>query len=83
MVGVFSKANIPFLVAGVIAALTLLTSGVFAVAPYVAFLTPITALGITLPVILALFVLSAVAIALSYKIISQNKKFDVKGRRTQ
>ncbi|WP_353277790.1 hypothetical protein [Wolbachia endosymbiont (group A) of Agelastica alni] len=78
MQNIFSKANAPFLVAGALASLALLTSGIFAVAPYVAFLAPIAALGIALPVILTLFVLSAVVIALSYKIISQNKRFDVK-----
>ncbi|WP_174515609.1 hypothetical protein [Wolbachia endosymbiont of Cardiocondyla obscurior] len=78
MKNIFIKANAPFLIGSALASLILLTSGVFTVAPYVAFLAPIAALGIALPVILTLFVLSAVVIALSYKIISQNKKFDVK-----
>ncbi|RDD35465.1 ATP-dependent zinc metalloprotease FtsH [Wolbachia endosymbiont of Cylisticus convexus] len=70
----FSRTNIPFLIAGAIASLTLLTSGVFAVAPYVAFLSSIAALNVALPVIFILFALSAVVIAFSYKMIKQNKK---------
>ncbi len=68
-----------FFVAGALASLTLLTSGVFTIAPYVAFLASITALNVALPIALTLFVLSAVVIAFSYKIICQNKKLDVKG----
>ncbi|WP_265025065.1 hypothetical protein [Wolbachia endosymbiont (group B) of Pammene fasciana] len=46
-----SRANIPFFIAGAIASLTLITSGVFAVAPYVAFLSSVAALNIAPPVI--------------------------------
>lgn len=73
-----SKTNTPFFIAGALATLTLLASGVFAIAPYIAFLSPIAALGVPLPVILTLFVLSAVVIAISCKVISQNKKLDAK-----
>lgn len=69
-----SRANIPFFIAGAIASLTLLTSGVFAVAPYVAFLSSVAALNIAPPVIFILFALSVIVIALSYKMIKQNKK---------
>jgi len=69
-----SRANIPFLIAGAIASLTLLTSGVFAVAPYVAFLSSVAALNIAPPVIFILFALSAVVIVFSYKMIKRNKK---------
>lgn len=69
-----SRANIPFLIAGAIASLTLLTSGVFAVAPYVAFLSSVAALNVALPVIFISFALSMVVIAFSYKMIKQNKK---------
>lgn len=70
----FSRANIPFFIAGAIASLTLLTSGVFAVAPYVAFLSSVAALNIAPPVIFILFALSAVVIVFSYKMIKQSKK---------
>ncbi|WP_264682187.1 MULTISPECIES: AAA family ATPase [unclassified Wolbachia] len=70
----FSRTNIPFLIAGAIASLTLITSGVFAVAPYVAFLSSVAALNIAPPVIFILFALSAVVIVFSYKMIKQNKK---------
>ncbi|MGL9726382.1 MAG: hypothetical protein ACR5KV_07670 [Wolbachia sp.] len=39
-----SRIDVPFLIAGAVAFLTLLTSGVFAVAPYVAFLSSVAAL---------------------------------------
>lgn len=68
--------TLPF-IAGTLATLTLLASGVFAIAPYVEFLSPIAA-GISLPVILILFALSTAVIALLCKIISLNKKLDVK-----
>ncbi|WP_265041552.1 hypothetical protein [Wolbachia endosymbiont (group B) of Melanostoma mellinum] len=70
----FSRTNIPFLIAGAIASLTLITSGVFAVAPYVAFLSLVAALNIAPPVIFILFALSAVVIVFSYKMIKQSKK---------
>lgn len=69
-----NRANITFFIAGAIASLTLITSGVFAVAPYVAFLSSVAALNIAPPVIFILFALSAVVIVFSYKIIKQNKK---------
>ena len=69
----FSRTHIPFLIAGAIASLTLLTSGVFAVAPYVEFLSSVAALNLTFPVIFTLFAISAVVIAFSYKMIKQNK----------
>ncbi len=78
MKSVFNRTNTPSFIAGTLATLTLLASGVFAIAPYVAFLSSIAAIGISLPVILILFALSTAVIALSYKIISQNKKLDVK-----
>lgn len=70
----FSRTNIPFLTAGAIASLTLLTSGVFAVAPYIPFLSSVAALNIAPPVIFILFALSAVVIVFSYKMIKQSKK---------
>lgn len=69
-----NRANITFFIAGAIASLTLLTSGVFAVAPYVAFLSSVAALSIAPPVIFILFALSAVVIVFSYKMIKQSKK---------
>lgn len=69
-----NRANIPFFIAGAIASLTLITSGVFAVAPYVAFLSSVAALNIAPPVIFILFALSAVVIVFSYKMIKQSKK---------
>ncbi|MGL9718674.1 MAG: hypothetical protein ACR5K9_08590 [Wolbachia sp.] len=72
------RTNTPFFIAGAIASLTLLTSGVFALAPYVAFLSSVAALEVALPVVLTVSILSAIVIALSCKIISQNEKFDVK-----
>lgn len=69
-----NRANITFFIAGAIASLTLITSGVFAVAPYVAFLSSVAALSIAPPVIFILFALSAVVIVFSYKMIKQNKK---------
>ena len=59
--------------AGTLATFTLLASGVFAAAPYIGFLAPVAALSIGLPFIIGCAVLSAVAIALSYKAISKNK----------
>ncbi len=69
-----SRVNIPFFIAGAIASLTLITSGVFAVTPYVAFLSSVAALNIAPPVIFILFALSAVVIVFSYKMIEQSKK---------
>lgn len=72
MLDILSKPNLPFFFTGTLATVTLLASGIFAIAPYTTFLAPVAALSIGLPA--ALFVLSAVAIALSYKVINQNKK---------
>lgn len=68
----------PYLIAGALATLVLLASGTLAVAPYIAFLSPIAAFNVALPVALSLFVLSAVVIAISCRMISQNKKLDEK-----
>ncbi|MFP3023375.1 MAG: ATP-binding protein [Wolbachia sp.] len=67
--------TLPF-IAGTLATLTLLASGVFAIAPYIAFLSPIAALGISLPITLIIFMFSIAVIAFTYKIISKNKKSD-------
>ncbi|WP_250295688.1 AAA family ATPase [Wolbachia endosymbiont of Oedothorax gibbosus] len=78
MGNLYNKTNAPYLIAGTLATLVLLASGTLAVAPYVAFLSPIAAFNVALPVILTLFVLSAVVIAISCRMISQNKKLDEK-----
>lgn len=67
--------TLPF-IAGTLATLTLLASGVFAIAPYIAFLSPIAALGISLPITLIIFMFSIAVIAFTYKIISKNEKSD-------
>ncbi|WP_341811133.1 AAA family ATPase [Wolbachia endosymbiont (group A) of Oxytorus armatus] len=56
--------------------MALLASGTLAVAPYVAFLSPIAAFNVALPVALSLSILSILVLALSCKMISQNKKLD-------
>ncbi|BEP31393.1 MAG: hypothetical protein WBIAU1_08710 [Wolbachia endosymbiont of Drosophila biauraria] len=68
-----NKNNVPYYIAGTLAALTLLASGVFAAAPYIGFLAPVAALSVGLPFIIGGAVFSAVAIALSYQAISENK----------
>ncbi|GFR20849.1 uncharacterized protein TNCT_198381 [Trichonephila clavata] len=68
-----NKNNVPYYVAGTLAALTLLASGVFAAAPYIGFLAPVAALSVGLPFIIGGAVFSVVTIALSYKAISENK----------
>jgi TolA-binding protein len=73
MKNIFNKTNAPYFVAGALATLTLLASGVFAVAPYVGFLAPVAALSVDLPFIVGGAVFSAVAIALSAVVISKNK----------
>ncbi|WP_065094857.1 MULTISPECIES: AAA family ATPase [unclassified Wolbachia] len=72
----YNKANAPYLIAGALATLVLLASGTLAVAPYVAFLSPIAAFNVALPVALSLSILSILVLALSCKMISQNKKLD-------
>ncbi|MBV2146361.1 MAG: hypothetical protein KTM48_06860 [Wolbachia endosymbiont of Pissodes strobi] len=73
-----SKNNLPYYIAGTLAALTLLASGVFAAAPYIGFLAPVAALSVGLPFIIGGAVFSAVAMALSYKAISKNKTISEK-----
>lgn len=73
-----SKNNAPYLVAGALATLTLLASGVFAAAPYIGFLAPVAALSVGLPFIIGCAVFSVVTIALSYKAISKNKTISEK-----
>ncbi|WCR58120.1 hypothetical protein [Wolbachia endosymbiont of Ctenocephalides felis wCfeJ] len=71
MKNIFSKSNAPYL--GVtIAVVGLLASGVFALAPYVAILAPVAALGVGLPFIISGAVLSVVAGVLSAVAISKN-----------
>lgn len=72
------KNNLPYYIAGTLAALTLLASGVFAAAPYIGFLAPVAALSVGLPFIIGCAVFSAVAMALSYKAISKNKTISEK-----
>lgn len=67
-----NKNNVPYYIAGTLATLTLLASGVFAVAPYIGFLAPVAALSVGLPFIIGCAVFSVVTIALSYKAISKN-----------
>ncbi|WP_374699066.1 hypothetical protein [Wolbachia endosymbiont (group B) of Limnophora tigrina] len=73
----YSKINAPYLIAGAFATLVLLASGTLAVAPYVAFLSPIAAFNVALPVALSLSILSILILALSCKMISNNKKIEV------
>ncbi|WP_265017852.1 MULTISPECIES: hypothetical protein [unclassified Wolbachia] len=73
-----NKNNVPYYIAGTLAALTLLASGVFAAAPYIGFLAPVAALSVGLPFIIGGAVFSAVAIALSYAAVSKNKTISEK-----
>lgn len=73
-----NKNNVPYYIAGTLAALTLLASGVFAAAPYIGFLAPVAALSVGLPFIIGYAVFSVVTIALSYKAISENKTISEK-----
>ncbi|WP_341814487.1 AAA family ATPase [Wolbachia endosymbiont (group A) of Dendrolimus pini] len=59
--------------------MVLLASGTLAVAPYVAFLSPIAAFNVALPVALSLSILSTLILALSCKMISRNKKLAAQG----
>ncbi|MCA4774402.1 hypothetical protein [Wolbachia endosymbiont of Mansonella perstans] len=70
MKNIFNKTNEPYLVSGALAIRTLLASGIFAVAPYVGFLTPVAALSLGLPFIAGGAVFSAATIALSVVVIS-------------
>ncbi|WP_341808309.1 hypothetical protein [Wolbachia endosymbiont (group E) of Neria commutata] len=68
------RNNVPYYIVGSLATLALLASGVFAAAPYVQFLAPIAALGLSAPLItVCTAFLSAVVIALSYNAVSKNK----------
>jgi predicted nucleic acid-binding Zn-ribbon protein len=73
-----NKINYPYYIAGTLAVLTLLASGVFVVAPYIGLLAPIVALNLSLPLIAVCAVLSSVIIALSYKAVSKNKAISTK-----
>ncbi|MGL9718109.1 MAG: hypothetical protein ACR5K9_05470 [Wolbachia sp.] len=55
-----------------------MTSGAFAVAPYVGFLAPVAALSLGLPFIVGGAIFSAVAIALSAVVISKNNTISEK-----
>ncbi len=72
----YSKTNAPYLIAGAFATSALLTSGTLAVAPYVEFLSSIAAFNVALPVALSLSILSTLILALSCKMISNNKKIE-------
>lgn len=73
----YSKTNAPYLIAGALATLVLLASGTLAVAPYVKFLSSVAAFNVALPVTLSLSILSTLILALSCKMISNNKKIEV------
>ncbi|WP_265036768.1 hypothetical protein [Wolbachia endosymbiont (group A) of Anomoia purmunda] len=77
MRGLYNKANAPYLIAGALATLVLLASGTLAVTPYVKFLSSVAAFNVALPVALSLSILSVLVLALSCKIISNNKKIEV------
>ncbi|TVS90573.1 hypothetical protein COM43_002200, partial [Wolbachia pipientis] len=77
MGNLYDKNNAPYLIVVVLAALMLLASGTLAVAPYVAFLSPIAAFNVALPVALSLSILSTLILALSCKMIGNNKKIEV------
>ena len=67
-----NKVNAPYIIAGSLATLALLTSGVFAAAPYVAFLAPVAALNFGLPFAISCAVFSLIIVALSYAAASKN-----------
>lgn len=73
----YTKTNAPYLIAGAVATLVLLTSGTLAVAPYVKFSFSVAAFNVALPVALSLSLLSILMLALSCKIINYNKKIEV------
>ena len=72
MKNIFNKTNAPYLASGALAIGTLLTSGIFAVAPYIGFLVPVAALSFGLPFVIGSVVFSAAAIALSAVVIQKN-----------
>jgi flagellar biosynthesis GTPase FlhF len=72
MKNIFNKTNAPYLASGALAIGTLLTSGIFAVAPYIGFLAPVAALSLGLPFVIGGVVFSAAAIALSAVVIQKN-----------
>ncbi|WP_353272866.1 hypothetical protein [Wolbachia endosymbiont (group A) of Portevinia maculata] len=73
----YNKANAPYLIAGAFATLVLLASGTLAVAPYIEFLSSVAVFNVALPVALSLSILSTLILALSCKMISNNKKIEV------
>ncbi|QMV45554.1 hypothetical protein HC358_01745 [Wolbachia pipientis] len=77
MGNLYDKNNAPYLIAGAFATLVLLASGTLAVVPYIAFLFPIAAFNVALPVALSLSILSILVFALSCKMISNNKKIEI------
>ncbi|WP_253302457.1 hypothetical protein [Wolbachia endosymbiont of Psylliodes chrysocephala] len=77
MGNLYNKNNASCLMAGAFATLVLLASGTLAVAPYVKFLSSVVAFNVALPVALSLSILSILVLALSCKIISNNKKIEV------
>ncbi|XCA33086.1 MAG: DUF4200 domain-containing protein [Wolbachia endosymbiont of Polyergus mexicanus] len=77
MGNLYDKNNAPYLIVVVLATLTLLASGTLAVAPYIAFLSPIAAFNVALLVALSLSILSTLIFALSCKMIGNNKKIEV------
>lgn len=80
MKSIFNKANSPYLVSGALATATLLASGVFAVAPYIGFLSPVAALNVGLPLIVVGAVFSVVSIVLSCAAISKNNTIAEKNK---
>jgi hypothetical protein len=78
MKNIFSKTNAPYLASGALAIGTLLTSGIFAVAPYIGFLAPVAALSLGLPFVIGGIVFSAAAIALSAVVIGKNNTISKK-----
>lgn len=77
MGNLYDKNNAPYLIAGAFATLVLLASGTLAVVPYIAFLFPVAAFNVALPVALSLSILSILVLALSCKMISNNKKIEI------
>lgn len=77
---IHNKASIPYIIAGALAALTLLASGVFAAASYVGFLSLITAFNVSTPLILSCTVFSAIVIILSYKTINKIEELEAKNK---
>ncbi|NUY39471.1 hypothetical protein GO684_02040 [Wolbachia endosymbiont of Litomosoides brasiliensis] len=78
MKNILKKTSAPYLVGSALAIGALLTLGVFAVAPYVAFSAPVAALSVILPLIIGGAVYSAVVIAFSSAAISKNNTISEK-----